>query len=174
MFKIKLFFLKLFIIFVKYYFIMTILFFGQPASGKTTLASSYIDHFGVIANIERYIHIDGDIWRSITNNVNYSKEGRMMNLKSAFDMAIFLEQQGFTPILSFVAPYEEIRKYLSDKSNNCIQIFLQYDGGRGRDMNFAKDFEVSNGEVLKLNTSLHSIEDCLIKINDYVAKKSSC
>ena len=89
---------------------MIILFFGQPASGKTTLAEKYIDSVIEINITDKFIHIDGDKWRVITSNVNYSKEGRLSNLKSAFDMAIFLEQEGFTPILSFVTPYSELRK----------------------------------------------------------------
>ena len=152
---------------------MIILFFGQPASGKTTLAEKYLDSVMETNITDKFIHIDGDKWRVITSNVNYSKEGRLSNLKSAFDMAIFLEQEGFTPILSFVTPYNELRKYLYEKSKSLVQIYLKYNEERGRSGYFAKDFEEPNEECLQLDTSSLSIENCLIKINQYVGQKST-
>ena len=153
---------------------MIILFFGQPASGKTTLAEHYIKLCTDSSKSNNYIHIDGDRWRAITQNVNYSKEGRLSNLKSAFDMAIFLEQEGFTPVLSFVTPYIELRQYLHDKSSCLIQIYLKYNEDRGRNSYFATDFEEATGEYLLLDTSSCSIVDCLTKIMEYVAQKSTC
>jgi adenylylsulfate kinase-like enzyme len=151
-----------------------ILFFGQPASGKTTLAEHYIKLCIEPSNAPFHIHIDGDRWRTITNNVNYTKEGRMSNLKSAFDMAIYLEQEGFTPILSFVTPYDEFRQYLHDKSSCLKQIYLKYTGERGRTDYFAKDFEEATGEYLLLDTSSYSIDYCLTKIKEYVEENSAC
>ena len=77
---------------------MIVLLFGQPASGKTTLADKF--------EYNNQIRIDGDRWRDITQNKDYSKEGRLKNLKGAFDMALYLEKEGFLPILSVVTPYE--------------------------------------------------------------------
>ena len=73
---------------------------------------------------EDAIQIDGDKWRDITKNKDYSREGRNRNLKGAFDMAIYLEREGYIPILSFVTPYEEYRKYLAENSNKLIEIYL--------------------------------------------------
>jgi len=101
---------------------MTILFFGQPASGKTTLAKI------IAQQISNAVHIDGDEWRDITKNKDYSKEGRMANLKGAFDMALLLEKKGFTPVLSFVAPYEQMRSYLKQNGVANYQIYLHYSG----------------------------------------------
>ena len=152
---------------------MIILFFGQPASGKTTLAKKYIDysseHHIYYDKLNKFIHIDGDNWRLITNNVNYSKEGRLANLKSAFDMAIFLEQEGFIPVLSFVTPYRALRQYLIDKSKCCVQIYLTYNEDRNRSNYFATDFEEPFEENLKIDTSVYEIGQCLSKINDYIS-----
>jgi len=157
---------------------MIVLFFGQPASGKTTLAKSYINNrvFKHNENRSTYIHIDGDNWRLITNNVNYSKEGRMQNLKSAFNMALFLEKEGFIPILSFVTPYKELRNYLAGKANKLVQIYLFYDQERGRTNLFAKDFEVPDGEfasneLLEINTSYISIVDPVTMLEKYISEK---
>jgi adenylylsulfate kinase len=150
---------------------MIILFFGQPASGKTTLAESFIKEFKS-ASFEDYIRVDGDDWRELTKNKDYSKEGRIANLKSAFTMAKFLDNYGFTPVLSFVCPYEELRSYLAD-GNNLVEIYLQYNEERGRTAYFANDFEEPKGDCLKLNTSVLSIDECIDKAKQYILTRKS-
>lgn len=145
---------------------MIVLFFGQPASGKTTLAQAYIKE--TISC--KYVHIDGDKWRDITKNKDYSREGRNRNLKGAFDMALYLEREGYMPILSFVTPYDEYRKYLAENSNRFVEIYLFYNDNvdRGRNTYFAKDFETPSRNFLSLNTSLFSIEKCVNEIVNYI------
>jgi adenylylsulfate kinase-like enzyme len=77
---------------------MIILFFGQPASGKTTLADAFVDEMNIRSPFNDFIRVDGDVWRDLSKNKDYSKEGRVLNLKSAFTMAKFLDKQGFTPV----------------------------------------------------------------------------
>jgi adenylylsulfate kinase-like enzyme len=148
---------------------MIILLFGQPASGKTTLADEFIDNANYTRSASKFVRIDGDKWREITKNKDYSKEGRVRNLKGAFDMALYLEQEGYTPVLSFVTPYKELRDYLKEHSKKLVQIYLQYSGDRGRNMNFAKDFEEPSDEqnMLSLDTSALNIDECISKIIDY-------
>ena len=136
---------------------MMVLLYGQPASGKTTLANE------MLSKLCLPISIDGDKWRDITKNKDYSKDGRIRNLKGAFDMALYLENSGFTPILSFVCPYEEMRSYLLDNAKKIYLIYLEYNEDRGRFMNFANDFEEGKCH-LKLNTSTYTIDECLKKI----------
>jgi adenylylsulfate kinase len=141
---------------------MIILFFGQPGSGKTTLASQ----------LERVVNtkypayqkikwIDGDQWREMTRNKDYSRQGRMLNLRGAFDLAINLESQDYFVILSFVAPYQEIRDYLKVNSRHLIQIYLTYDEDRGKHKFFAPDFEAAQDPTLMINTSTRSVEECI-------------
>jgi adenylylsulfate kinase-like enzyme len=145
---------------------MIILLYGQPASGKTTLSNELMR----IYDKEDAIQIDGDKWRDVTKNKDYSKEGRNRNLKGAFDMAIYLERAGYMPILSFVTPYEEYRKYLAENSNKLIEIYLFYNESvdRGRNDFFAKDFEKPSKDFLALNTSLFSVEQCVNEIINYI------
>jgi adenylylsulfate kinase len=145
---------------------MIILFFGQPASGKTTLADSYVEET-YRGSMQDYIRVDGDAWRDLTKNKDYSREGRIANLKSAFTMARFLDNENFTPVLSFVCPYEELRSYLSQE-NNLVQIYLEYNEERGRNEYFAKDFEEPKGDCLKLNTSVLTISECVDKVKQYI------
>jgi adenylylsulfate kinase-like enzyme len=157
---------------------MILLLFGQPASGKTTLADIVANEWENWTEVSGApLRIDGDKWREITKNKDYSKEGRVRNLRGAFDMALYLEKEGFTVILSFVTPYQELRDYLKSNAENFTQVFLNYEGGRGRDEKFATDFEIpSKEDCLILNTAEKSIEECakdiltLLKISDYLTK----
>jgi len=147
---------------------MIILFFGQPASGKTTLADRICAMPSMFYEIDTFIRIDGDKWRDVTNNKDYSKQGRLNNLKGAFDMALYLEKEGYTPILSFVTPYEELREYLVQNANKCCLIYLQYNQNRNRSDYFATDFQEPKVECLKLNTSDKDIQDCLSEVINYI------
>jgi adenylylsulfate kinase len=155
---------------------MIILFYGQPAAGKTTLADELYKRLQSFIKFTEYFHeyrfvrIDGDKWRDVTNNKDYSKEGRNNNLKGAFNMAIYLEKEGFIPILSFVTPYEEVRKYLRENSNQVVEIYLEYQGDRGRNERFAVDFEQPEGYDIKINTTYRSVSDCVDEVIDFCAK----
>ena len=167
---------------------MIILLFGQPASGKTTLANEFTEAYhkaridtdiwkdiynSMTSIYKSFVLIDGDRWRDITKNKNYTKEGRIENLKQAFNMALYLEKEGYTPVLSFVTPYEELRQYLRDNSIKLAEIYLTYSEDRGRNNYFASEFEKPLGEYLHLETSTLSISDCVTKISKYVAEKST-
>lgn len=140
---------------------MIILLFGQPASGKTTLSLELLKS-------NKFIHIDGDEWRDVTKNKDYSKDGRMVNLKGAFDMALYLERKGYDCLLSFVTPFDTLRNYLSENGREVRQVYLTYNSDRGRNDYFATEFEPPSRGYLHLDTSELSINECLIKISQYV------
>ena len=159
---------------------MIVLFFGQPASGKTTLADSFVK---AMANEDhKFVRIDGDKWRDLTNNRDYSKEGREANLKSAFHMAKYLDNEGFTPVLSFVTPYQSLRDMLQN-GNKCLLVhlhYLQMIDDRGRNNRFAKDFELPQ-DCLQINTSLNDVVKSLesvikefLKLNENTTEKAHC
>ena len=142
---------------------MIILLFGQPASGKTTLADALHSELWA-QTFYATIKLDGDKWREVTKNKDYSKEGRVKNLKGAFDMALYLEKSEYIPILSFVTPYEELRIYLRENAILLKEVYLEYSGDRGRNTYFAKDFEKPTNVDLFLNTSEMDISECIEKI----------
>jgi AAA15 family ATPase/GTPase len=149
---------------------MIILLYGQPASGKTTLSDAFIEDKQICDFFWNFIRIDGDKWREVTKNKDYSKEGRVRNLKGAFDMALYLEKEGYTPILSFVTPYQELRNYLKENAKDLIQIYLEYKEDRGRNDKFANDFEYSENDF-KINTSVFTIQESISKIKEIFFNK---
>jgi adenylylsulfate kinase-like enzyme len=143
---------------------MIILLFGQPGAGKTTLAAALKGSIPIADNAPGVIHIDGDRWREVTRNKDYSRDGRIRNLKGAFDMALYLEREGFPVILSFVTPYAELRDHLRSRAHSYREAWLTYQGDRGRTDFFVSDFEAPGDDVLRLDTSALSLQECLDRL----------
>jgi len=144
---------------------MIILLFGQPGAGKTTLAEALkgrIRTLGIADGVA--LTIDGDRWREVTRNQDYSREGRIRNLKGAFDMAIYLEREGYPVLLSFVTPYAELRTHLRQHAAAYMEVYLTYSGDRGRNGYFVADFEEPGPDVLRLDTGLLPVDDCVAAI----------
>jgi hypothetical protein len=136
--------------------------FGQPHSGKTTL--SY--------DLESWT-LDGDKLRAVFQDKDFSREGRIKNLNRASDIAVFMHSIYKNISIAMVYPYKEARDYLN---NMCTRlgieiawIHLYYSEERGREAFHVKDFELDFLEenVLSLNTSHYSIEECIAQIKNY-------
>lgn len=82
---------------------------GQPGAGKTTIANA-------LNKIMRSsVVIDGDRLREITENKDYSPEGRKRNLELAHSLALILEAEGYIPIVAMVSPFRSDREALKKK-----------------------------------------------------------
>ena len=147
---------------------MIIVLFGQPHSGKTTLAERL--EFENLYDI----HIDGDKLREVFNNKDFSREGRLINLQKASDIAAFLNGMSYDVVISVVYPYKEARDYLNNLVPNVKWIYLTYTNPRGREDFHVADFEEPELEnFMQINTDNQSIEETLEKIEKYVGQKST-
>lgn len=151
---------------------MIIVLFGQPHSGKTTLADKLYEEIDKRYTIH---HIDGDRLRDVFKNKDFSREGRIKNNNRASDIATYLESFGDTVIVSLVYPYKETRDYLNSICNDVKWVYLHYKGERGREQFHVKDFELdlTMEDVWTLNTSELSIEECIKQIKNYIYEYSS-
>jgi adenylylsulfate kinase-like enzyme len=137
---------------------MIIVLFGQPHSGKSTLAAKLDAH-----------NIDGDKLRELFSNKDYSREGRIKNLNRASDIAHYLNGIGEPVVLSLVYPYKEARDYLRSLTSDVKFVHLTYELDRGREQYHVSDFEYPKDEdVLNLNTEWLEVEECINQIKLYV------
>lgn len=148
---------------------MIIVLFGQPCTGKTTLANHIL-----IMN-RPAILIDGDDLRSVFNNKDYSKQGRINNIQRAIDIALWHhEKYQHNVIMSLIFPYQIQREILNNLKQPAYFIYLvkNDDDIRGREKYQAADFEIpddgSLNKFMKLNTSLLTEKECLKKINLFI------
>ena len=147
---------------------MIIALFGQPHSGKSTIANE------ILKQTTSFVNIDGDKLRELFVNKDYSREGRMKNLNRASDIAHFLNSIRNNVILSLVYPYKEARDYLNSLTKDVAWIYLTYEGERGREKFHVQDFDIPSEErILHLDTSTTSLENCLKLIDEYVRNHKS-
>ncbi|MAQ72354.1 MAG: hypothetical protein CMG20_02155 [Candidatus Marinimicrobia bacterium] len=139
---------------------------GQPGSGKTTLANSFIKSIQKEEPDLDVINLDGDDLRSINKNKDYSKEGRIKNISTAISIMRFLANKNYLCVVSIVAPY----KFLRDELKNefpFLEIYLHTSEIRGREDYFAKDYEMpTDPKTVKIDTGLLTIQECTTKIID--------
>jgi len=127
---------------------------GQPGAGKTTLALEVIkqlDH-------PKFVHVDGDDLRDLMGNKDYSKEGRIANIRLAQNIALFLEKKGFIPVASFVSPYRYLREELKKKTN-VIEIYVHTTDVRGKEDFFVEDYNPPTKDFVNMDTTHKTIEE---------------
>lgn len=141
---------------------MIIVFFGQPASGKTTLAKALQERIYTDKNLFTPI-LDGDEVRSVFKDVDYSRGGRLINSRRIGDIAHFLASKSGLLIVSAVFPYSSSRLHLQNLHENVLWIDLHYSGSRGKDQFLVSDFEEPTelNRVLTLNTTKISVSVCI-------------
>ena len=83
---------------------------GLPCSGKTTIAKALAKH--LYAEI-----LDGDNIRSITNNTDFSKEGRAKHMRSVAAFASILSKHA-NVVVALVRPLRKEREELKKKYPN--------------------------------------------------------
>lgn len=150
---------------------MIIWLFGQPCSGKTTLAnllvsdSMFNGEDMAFKTKPEVVCLDGDVFRVIYGNTGYDRSAREKNISRAAAVARYLESTGKIVICSFVTPYRSMRDEIASICPGVKMVFLEYEGVRGREDYHVKDFEnPENENCLILNTSENDTEISIEKI----------
>ncbi len=139
-------------------------FTGQPASGKTTIAKHLNSY---LSNTERVIHIDGDDLRKIFNNKDYSETGRRRNIERAQDIARFMNEKGYSVVVSLVSPYKDIRDSFK-KDNNVIEIYVHTKDIRGREEYHVDNYEPPTENYVDLDTTNKREDESFIDLIKFI------
>lgn len=90
---------------------------GQKGSGKTTFARKLLGQ-GVV-------WLDGDAVRDVFDDGDYSRQGRFRQGIRVAKLAKLIANQGFSVVVSVIAPYEELRAQIR-KMTNCTFYYLTH------------------------------------------------
>ena len=97
---------------------------GLSGSGKTTFSKFLIRRLNTKMK-KKVIHIDGDKFRSIFNDLKYSLKDRIKNSERACKLANFLNESGqFIIIVSMVSISQKWLNWIRKKNNDYFQIFI--------------------------------------------------
>lgn len=162
-------------------------FTGLSGSGKTTLGSTLekkLSEMGYLTQI-----LDGDNIRSgINNNLGFSEEDRLENIRRIAEVSKLFVNCGIITINSFISPTKEIRDLARSiiGDENFIEIFLStpvsvcekrdvkglYKKAReGKISNFtgiSSPFEPAPEADLEIDTSRQSIDDSVKLLLDLI------
>jgi len=119
---------------------------GQPGSGKTTIAKILTER------LTNSINLDGDELRELFINKDYTEIGRRNNIQNAYNIARFLDSKGFTPVLSLVSPFKDLRENLKT-TNEVIEVFLKTSAIRGREKFHVLEFEIPTENFIEFDTT---------------------
>ena len=155
-------------------------FTGLSGSGKTTLASALERNLfakGYLTQI-----LDGDNIRSgINNNLGFSPEDRIENIRRIAEISKLLIHSGVICICAFVSPTEEIRKTVRDivGEEDFLEIFVStpIEVCESRDIKglyrkaraglikeftgVSAPFDIPQNAVLSIDTSDKTVDECV-------------
>ena len=133
---------------------------GQPAAGKTTLATLIQSNFP-----NKSIIVDGDDIREIFVNKDYSEEGRKKNIEKAQILAKFLHHKGYTVIVSLVSPYRDQREqFKSEMGENIKEVYVHTSQDRGRNHFHVDGYEPPIENFIDIDTTNETETDSYFKI----------
>ena len=132
---------------------------GQAGAGKTSISKE------LLKLIPNSINIDGDELREILNNKDYSETGRRNNIKTAYHIALFLEKRGFTPIVSLISPYKDLREELKDRTE-VFESYIFTTEIRGKENFFVEGYEKPLDNFIDVDTTNKKVYDSFQEIRE--------
>ena len=110
-------------------------------------------------------HLDGDHLRDLTNNKDYSEEGRRNNIRNAQMITEYLHINGYDVVVSLVAPFLDLREEFKSKlSENIKEIYVHCSDERPRSEYKVKDYQPPIDNYIDIDTTLDSEYESLVKI----------
>lgn len=148
-------------------------FTGQPGAGKTVLGKKLHKFLETEKRNWRknVFHLDGDHLRELTNNKDYSEEGRKNNIRTAQTIVEYLHLNRCDVVVSLVAPFIELREELKDKIGpDMVEIFVHTTESRERDHFHVKDYEPPQVNFIDVNTTKDSPDISFSKLINHLNK----
>lgn len=149
-------------------------FTGQPGAGKTVLGKQLVDFLSTEKKNwkGKVFHIDGDDLRELTVNKDYSKEGRIQNIRNAQMIAEYIYKQGYDVVVSLVSPYRDIREDFKNRIGEDIEEFYIHTyEKRERDEYKVNDFEEPVSNFFDVDTTEDNLDQSFTKIVRYITEK---
>lgn len=168
-------------------------FTGLSGSGKSTLAIALereLQQRGLLCRI-----LDGDNIRSgINNNLGFSEEDRVENVRRIAEIGKLFVDTGIITIAAFISPNNDIREMAANiiGKENFMEVFvstpieacekrdvkgLYAKARRGEIRNFtgvSAPFEAPLHPALSLDTSILSVEESVNKLLELVLPRVTC
>ena len=103
---------------------MIIWLIGIPGAGKTTLGTRLEDYLK--SQDKKCYIIDGDVIRGFfDNDLGYTYDERIQNIKRIILAGYILEQNGIIPIICNISPFEKLREFARKKFDSYNEIYLK-------------------------------------------------
>jgi len=131
---------------------MIYFFTGQPGHGKTVLAKMLKEYIEYNYSHKKVMHIDGDDLRDVLVNKDYSRQGREYNIKTAQNIALYLDNKGMDVVVSLVAPYRELREEFKSRCA-VTEIYVHTTEERGREQFHVKEYEAPLVNFIDIDTT---------------------
>jgi adenylylsulfate kinase len=146
---------------------MIIILTGQPNSGKTTLALELVHRLHEMRKDVTATIIDGDSLRTITKNVDYSKNGRRKNVQTANNLATNSDTTNDYTVVALVSPFRDLRESLKNNKKHVVkEVYLH--SNRLREGKMVEYYEPPLTNHLDIDTDKHTIEESIKLILDYI------
>jgi len=134
---------------------------GQPCSGKSTLAKKLSECF--VESSPRII--DGDTFRNLTENNDYSEKGRRLNVERIMITALNEQNYYNHVIVAAVSPFKDQRDWIKNKTN-VKEIYLT--SSRQREGRMVDYYSPPTDNYLHIDTDTHSVVETQLKALTYI------